>query len=527
MRAAAYIPIVASLAAALAPEVGATNGARPIAFGPQAQGRGGVDTGIADDATAINTNPGGIGFIDGQRFDSSLSWVHPNINFSGGNADPTSDLDPSGTSVSNAASGSMAFVFDFDEPTHLGEALTFEDSGEFTYDARTSPSYTGSGLKFGLGIFPVAGNRVKLHATTPFWDADATAGLARAPQKWESDVKEITLEPAFAVRLSHWLSVGLAAGFIYEEINQNQPSAQPVSILQGHPLGNSGPTYAQTAPFLGVSEIQGFSSIHHARTYGGRARLGALFQPLEWLSFGISYASPTVKQDYLGNAVLDFSRQIQKIDPNSTLLRPVIAANTGVPIANQTFIGNYKLRAFAKNEPQEISSGVAFRIPFSEDPARGGLTIGSDVTWINWSATYRRLDARLSDGSSAELNELTGDTSGTVVNRIPLDWKDQVVFAAGIAIAPGVDWMVIRAGYNYGTDPVPSKTLQPTLPAILQHHVTLGLSYFIRRVEVTFNFEQDFRAKQTIKNSIVNSDLNGTTVDAQVQFISLGMSVRF
>lgn len=523
MRSSSYAPLLAALAALFAADALATNGARPIASGVQAGGRGGVDTGIADDATAINTNPGGIGFIDGQRFDSATSWVHPKIDFSGANASPGDVRDPSGNSGSNTAGGSMAVVFDFDEPWHIGEALTFEDSGAYTYEPRTSARYQGSGWKFGLGIFPVAGNRVKLNAVTPFFDEDQSAHLARAKQHWESDIKELTIEPAVALRLTRWLSVGVAAGFIYGEINQNQPQAQPVSILAGHPLRGSDVTYAQLAPFLGIQQVEGYASLHHARTYGGRFRVGALFQPLDWLSFGVSYASPTVKQDYLGNAVLDFSRQVQKSDPNGTLLKPVIAANSGVPENQQTFIGSYKLRIFAKNEPQELSGGLGFRIPFGEDS--GGLLLGTDLTWINWSGTYKAFSARLSDGSDAELNELTGGT--TVKNKVALDWKDQVVFGAGIAIAPGVDWMVIRAGYNYGSNPVPSNTLQPTIPAILQHHVTLGVSFMVQRLELTANFEQDLRATQRISNSIVNSDLNGTRVDASVQFFTVGVGARF
>jgi long-subunit fatty acid transport protein len=524
MRVTPYALLAAAILAGIAPEARATNGAWPIATGAHAGGRGGVDTAIADDASAINTNPGGIGFIDGQRFDSVTAWVHPNVGFSGRNRDPNDPLDPSGESGANTFGGSMAIVFDFDEPWHLDEALTFQDSDTWAYAPRTSADYQGSGLKIGFGIFPLAGGRVKLNAVTPFWDAHD--GLPREEQHWETDIKELVAGPAVALRLAPWLSIGVTAQFVYGEINQNQPQAQPSTILAGHPLGTSGVTYGEAARVIGVDQIEGFGRIHHARTYGARFRIGALLQPLEWLSFGISYASPTFKQDYLGTADIDFSRQVEDLGTRPGFagviggsLKTIIAANTGVPESEQTYRGRYDLRIFAKDEPQEVSLGVAFRFPY--------VTFGTDIRWINWSGSYRSFRARLTHGTSPELNELTGDTSGTVLNEVPLDWEDQFVFALGLAVQPGVDWMTIRAGYNYGKNPVPQSTLQPSVPAILEHHVTLGLSFYVKRIEIVFNFEQDLRSRAKITSSRANADLDGTEMDAAVQFFAVGFGVRF
>src|SRR5579872_5100332 len=42
----------------------ASNGEKPTAFGAAAGGRGGVDYAFADDATAPQTNPAGLGFVN-------------------------------------------------------------------------------------------------------------------------------------------------------------------------------------------------------------------------------------------------------------------------------------------------------------------------------------------------------------------------------------------------------------------------------------------------------------------------------
>lgn len=501
--------------ALLAPDAAATNGARPISYGPRAGGRGGVDTAFADDATAINTNPAGIAFIDGQRLDSLMTWVHPTVGFE----TPVDD----GESTRNGFAGSFAVAFDFDEPWHVGEALTFEDSGAWVHAPRTSPDYGGSGWKFGFGIFPVKGAVLKMHATTPFWDEDPVTGLPEERQQWAADVKEVAFAVAAAYRPVHWISFGIAPQFIYGEINQNQPLAAPVSVLQGHPFdGDEDLTYARFAPFLGQTHIVGATRIHHARTYGARIRAGILVQPTDWFSVGLSYASQTLKQDYLGTVELDFTRQIEKIerDPGTPIsLKAVIGANTGnTDPDDQTYFAEYDFRAKPLDEPQEVSLGVAFRFPY--------VAFGMDITWINWSATYDNLETRLTNGTSPELNELTGDTSSTTHPSVPVDWDDQVVIGLGLAVAP-TDWLVVRAGYNYGKSPVPDETLQPTTPAITEHHATAGISVLVRRLEFTLNYEHDFRAKQRSDENAANPDLSGTEVDLQIQFISFGISARF
>jgi long-subunit fatty acid transport protein len=520
MRKAAFTLLLFAALASLPPFALATNGAKLISSGPRAGGRGGVDTGFADDATAMNTNPGGIGFIDGQRFDSASAWVHPNVRFSGRNANENDDRDPSGENLFNTFGGAFAVAFDFDEPWHLGEALTFEDSGEYRYEPRTSPTYAGSGIKLGFGVFPLKGAHQKFHGVTPFWDEDPSKNLPRERKLYYADIKEINFVFAAAFRLTNWLSIGIAPSFIWGEVNQSQPVAEPVSILKGHVGGESGDlTYSKLAPFAGIpdGQIRGFSEIRRARTYGWRVRIGALFQPADFFSFGISYASPAWKLEYLGKAHVDFSRQIEKVD-DPDLIKGAVAADTGIPPEDQTYIANYDLKLKSPDEPQEVSLGIAFRFEY--------VAFGFDLTWINWAGTYKRLEARLEHGTSGELNELTGDTSRTTRPVFPLEWNDQLVFAAGVAFQPA-DWVTIRTGYNYGKNPIPENTLQPGLPGIIEHHVTVGLTFYIKRIEITLNYEHDFRSKVDIRKSKVDHDLEGTTVEAEIDFFTLGFGVRF
>ena len=55
-------------------------------------------------------------------------------------------------------------------------------------------------------------------------------------------------------------------------------------------------------------------------------------------------------------------------------------------------------------------------------------------------------------------------------------WKDQTVVALGGAYLLN-DALIVRAGYNYGKNPVPDSYLNALFPAIVESHYTLGFGY--------------------------------------------------
>jgi long-subunit fatty acid transport protein len=509
----------AALAAILAAagEAAATNGAKLIATGARANGRGGTDTGIADDASSWNTNPGGVGFIDGNRADSALAAFTPHVRWT----NPV-DEDHSGEpSIGAIVGGSLGVAFDFDDSWKLGEALSFAPETYSELPSRTSPEYAKSGLKFGFGAFPISGAYVHLSARSPLFDD------APKPPPWDTELKEVAWTAGLAWRITHYLSVGLAPQFItglpgFNQLAKSEPVQQPASILKGHPFAGTNATYGDLAPFVGAKNIEGVGDMSDMHTYGFRLRLGVLAIPAQWewgqWAVGLSYASQSFKQDYLGKVKVDFTQQIHKLDPNGTAgIKSAIAANTGIPEDQQTYVGEWNMRLSPLNAPQEVSLGTSVQL------ARFLLAL--DVTWINWSATEDKIHGRLTNGTSRELNELIGGPDAPL--DVPLDWKDQVVVAFGASVA-ATDWLTLRAGYNYGPNPVPTNTLTPTLPAILEHHATLGATLSIRRVEITLAYEHAFTKKVHIgDNNRANTDVSNSDLQVDVDAFVLGAGVRF
>jgi long-chain fatty acid transport protein len=172
----------------------------------------------------------------------------------------------------------------------------------------------------------------------------------------------------------------------------------------------------------------------------------------------------------------------------------------------------------ALESPQQMGLGVAY------DFFGIGLVLEADVKWINWS------DA---DGYKE------------------FDWKDQWVFGVG-AQYQATDKLVLRAGYNYGENPVnehdnfdgtTSKTIQgKTLPstyyyetfriigfpALVEHHLTLGIGY-----KFSDRFSLDLGFMYAFENTITETgtDLFGQPVELESNLsetsLDFGITYRF
>ncbi|HWR98834.1 MAG TPA: outer membrane protein transport protein [Candidatus Methanoperedens sp.] len=133
--------------------------------------------------------------------------------------------------------------------------------------------------------------------------------------------------------------------------------------------------------------------------------------------------------------------------------------------------------------PQEVEAGVAY-LPVP------GLTIAADVKWINWSSTIDTPKLKLSSPGSPV-------PPGYETMEIPFDmgWDDQLVFALGAEYVVGGKH-ALRAGVNYGKNPVPAAKLNPLFPAIPETHLTLGYGLNLGKWSVDAAYEHAFEKSQ-------------------------------
>ncbi|MGA3086212.1 MAG: outer membrane protein transport protein [Thermodesulfobacteriota bacterium] len=167
--------------------------------------------------------------------------------------------------------------------------------------------------------------------------------------------------------------------------------------------------------------------------------------------------------------------------------------------------------------PQQVGFGVAF------DVIPNVLMIEANGKWINWS-------------------NATGYSD--------FDWKDQYVFAIGVQYKP-IPKLALRAGYNYGNNPVSEhnnfnglalKQVQgitmPTyyyetfrtigFPSVVEHHVAVGIGYeFSNRFSINLGYTHAF--SNSIKEQ--GTALNGQPVSIESNLsedsIEFGLTWRF
>ena len=131
----------------------------------------------------------------------------------------------------------------------------------------------------------------------------------------------------------------------------------------------------------------------------------------------------------------------------------------GTTIVDQSLIYNNVEANFAW--PSELGAGISFR------PIRN-LLIASDLHWINWSKTMKTFTLE---------NQANPGTMHSDDERMDLpfymNWSDQIVVAFGTEYTL-VEELILRAGMNYGQNPVPADGITPFFPAISEIHYTGG-----------------------------------------------------
>ena len=190
-------------------------------------------------------------------------------------------------------------------------------------------------------------------------------------------------------------------------------------------------------------------------------KLGGMFRINEETKIGFAYTSK-VKLELKGKMTANLS-----------------ALNLG----NVTY-----QNAVAKNmdQPEEFGIGLAY-------DATNDMLISLELNWINWSEaiTVSVLEASHPDNLLAPPNVLLATRN---------NWIDQYVVSIGAAYQWSEETLV-RAGYNYGRNPIPNKNLNPLFNTIAEHHLTFGYGHKLNNEWHTDGaFEWDIRNKESYTN---------------------------
>lgn len=149
------------------------------------------------------------------------------------------------------------------------------------------------------------------------------------------------------------------------------------------------------------------------------------------------------------------------------------------------------------NQPQEFGVGLALRLT---EP----LLVAVEINRIDWAGALKSSTLKASDPDNPSAPPVQEGT-------VPLNWKNQYVLAVGATYDTGKN-VLLRAGYNYGRNPIPDEALNPFFAAIGQHHATFGVGYRLNvHWQLDGGVEYHFQEKATFTNSSLPFGPNAET----------------
>jgi long-chain fatty acid transport protein len=307
----------------------------------------------------------------------------------------------------------------------LGPNVTVEGVADSGGDAYFMPALgwgrKAGRLTWGIGLFAQGGMGTE-------YGNDSLLSLGTGEEvRSELGVGRLIFPVAYEVTPD--LSIGASLDFVWAMLDVGMAAtSQQVLGMSGMNIGPGNNAY------IAFSDDNDFTG--KAKGYGWAGKLGLTYRVNPVLTLGASYHSKTNLDDL---ETSDDGATMALYDPNGALVPGT--ASTG------------KLRVIDFQWPETYALGMAWQ-------ATPKLMLAADVRRIEWSEVMQNF--------RMAYNGLT--------MTLPQNWEDQNVYALGLQYRVD-DRLGLRAGFNYGKNPVPDQWLNPLFPATVERHYTAGFDY--------------------------------------------------
>ncbi len=354
----------------------------------------------------------------------------------------------------------------------LATGMDFGPEGAIAVPVPSTP------FTVGVGVIPQMGLSARWNFPDPPGGLGGTTSYGYQRDNSEIEVVRVALGASAAI--TRQLSIGGGLG-----LNYNENLLQTPYIFQSQPV------------------LRGFKTLLNLATsgWGANGMAGILYKVSDTVSLGLSYQSETTIKTR-GFAEADAGAQLKALGPGFASVGRDLNYNAEV---DNTF-------------PQIVSGGIAWKF-------KPGWEASAELDWTGWSGAFNSLPVRLSRGTNAQVNALVG--SNSLVDNIPLGWKDSFTYRFGIEDAVTRN-LFLRAGYAYMTSTVPTETLTPLTAAIPENMVSLGAGYRWRWLQVDLAYQWEIPISRHVGNSeLLDGEYSDSNVRVGVQWIALTTTIRF
>jgi long-chain fatty acid transport protein len=164
--------------------------------------------------------------------------------------------------------------------------------------------------------------------------------------------------------------------------------------------------------------------------------------------------------------------------------------------------------------PESLGGGIRHQLNRRQ-------TVAADVIWYNWSDAFDSVSMTMSNPNNPVLLPI----APTIAQQLPLNWRDTVSMRLGFEQELTTS-SVLRTGYIYHRNPVPSSTLSPMIPGILEHGFSTGYGYRWQDRRIDLAYQYSFgRTRDTEAGNPLGFD-NGR-VDAAAHWLFLTFQQQF
>lgn len=331
---------------------------------------------------------------------------------------------PAGLALMTPQAAFSAEIFNPTRKTNLGFGEIGSHSNVYGVPAIgwVAPAF-GDGIVFGGGVYGTSGLGVNYLQNVPANPHLPYGGYAQA----FSSITFMQMAPSIAMKVNHHLAVGATLNIAAEQASFQQTFSQ----------------YASAYGPMGPLNTGGLNLANPSWAYGAGFTLGMLYKVNDMVTLGLTYKSP------IWFSSLNWQAGVQnQINPQT------MSGVYGTP-------GQY---SGTLNYPQQVAFGLAIR-PIPQ------WLISVEGQWINWASTMNNFDV------SGPWNAVYhGAPAGSVSSiALPMHWKNQWVANIGTQYDL-TNWLQVRAGYTYGSNPISNNTIASNLifPAIVQNAITFG-----------------------------------------------------
>jgi len=430
-----------------APAVYATNGMNLEGYGPIAHSMGGASFGYWNGTAAMMGNPATLSFFNDDY------WLDIALGFLGPDVDATVTT-PAGSL--GAESLSDAFYM-----PALGFLMR---RGEMT---------------FGLGVYSQGGMGTEYAGDS--WMSDPGMGANSALEEGLVNRSEVGIGRVilpFTYDMDEKFTIGASVDFVWAGMDLQMamseaqfndlanPAAQNIGTASGSMVQSFGMMYE---PFGGT----GISRLYHAyfdfsndsdftgeaKGTGFAGKIGAAYKVTPKLTIGAAYHTKT----FLGDLETDNASMSMGVNIDDGILMG------GAPSGNYVdyvmdVSGKISIRDF--EWPAMIGVGAAL-------DATDRLMLACDLKLVQWAGVMEDFKMSFEADDVAANGGFAGQTLDATLFQ---DWDDQFIFSLGGAFDVTKE-LVVRAGYNYGKNPIPDKYLNALFPAIVENHISFGAGY--------------------------------------------------